>query len=652
MSTRIECQVTGCDYVAEHASEGVAIALLTSHGQNHKKSGKQKAPHIERPELKQDISIEEWQVFEKDWSRFEKYIDIEDGDLADQLFQCCVKPLRKLLIKENPNIIDEGVPALLDAMKRMAVLHVATSVRRANLLSTKQEHGQTFRQFFANVRAAAATCGFSVKCPQTCCALREPVDYSPMVIKDILIAGIEDHEILKDVLGMTDLDTKTDKDIVRFVEEKEIARNAMQASSSNANALSGHNKSAYRKMNPPPAETEIKKKLAMKGKCSDCQKEISLYKKYASGKLNKDAFKVCTGCYRKTKKSESKTETNESTEASSVFSFIGALNVEDDAASVVAFATRVACNGTPEEDGFEMAHLPLKISLSSYALSKFRRCLGDMESSPVEVFAKSGSCITECSLGEDLLQRLNCSRSQVVKGRVFVKLESGGVVVDKMVKVKKSARGLFLDEGTMAELQAQNPEVVQDSGGRFGIPDAGYQTCANSSYVILNHHIFTPSGWSRVSKLSHPKLRVRIRTDAADYEQLNAVQPRIIPKFIDVVADSGAQSCLWSRSEFLRSGFAMKDLVPVRHVMKAANCAEIEIDGAILLRLSGTSQDGSSYEAAVMVYVSPNAKSFFLSKEAMIQLGIIAPSFPQIGATGQLGPFSSTPQKQLIARLM
>ena len=190
MSTRIECQVTGCDYVAEHASEGVAIALLTSHGQNHKKSGKQKAPHIERPELKQDISIEEWQVFENDWSRFEKYIDIEDGDLADQLFQCCVKPLRKLLIKENPNIIDEGVPALLDAMKRMAVLHVATSVRRANLLSTKQEHGQTFRQFFANVRVAAATCGFGVKCPQTCCALREPVDYSPMAIRDILIAGI------------------------------------------------------------------------------------------------------------------------------------------------------------------------------------------------------------------------------------------------------------------------------------------------------------------------------------------------------------------------------------------------------------------------------------------------------------------------------
>ena len=170
MSTRIRCQVTGCDYVAEHTSENVAIALLTSHGQNHKKS-KQKAP-IDRPECKQDISIEEWQEFESDWSRFKRSHDVDD-DLANQLFHCCVIPLRSLLIKENPNIIHEGEEALLNAMKQMAVLHVATSVRRANLLSTKQESGQTFRQFYANVRAAASTCGFSVRCPQTCCSLRQ-----------------------------------------------------------------------------------------------------------------------------------------------------------------------------------------------------------------------------------------------------------------------------------------------------------------------------------------------------------------------------------------------------------------------------------------------------------------------------------------------
>ena len=59
-------------------------------------------------------------------------------------------------------IIKAEEQALMAAMKRMAVLHIATSVRRTNLLSKTQDHGQTFREFFANVRAAAAHITFNV----------------------------------------------------------------------------------------------------------------------------------------------------------------------------------------------------------------------------------------------------------------------------------------------------------------------------------------------------------------------------------------------------------------------------------------------------------------------------------------------------------
>ena len=157
--------------------------------------------------------------------------------------------------------------------------------------------------------------------------------------------------------------------------------------------------------------------------------------------------------------------------------------------------------------------------------------------------------------------------------------------------------------------------------------------CTSNSHVVLDHHIFTPTGWSKVSTLRHPQLRIRITTQKSDYDRMNARHPTIAPKFIDVVVDSGAQSCLWSWKEFIANGFSMKDLIPVRHTMRAANRASINIDGAILLRLSGNSADGSNYEAAAMVYISPDAKSFFLSKDVMVQLGIISRSFPQIGAT-------------------
>ena len=101
---------------------------------------------------------------------------------------------------------------------------------------------------------------------------------------------------------------------------------------------------------------------------------------------------------------------------------------------------------------------------------------------------------------------------------------------------------------------------------------------------------------------------------------------------ITVVVDSGAQSCLWSRQECLKFGFSMNDLIPVVHKMKSANCSPIRIDGAIILRMSGRTPDGSEVEAAAIEYISPDAATFYLSMEVMVQLGIIPKTFPQVGA--------------------
>ena len=45
----------------------------------------------------------------------------------------------------------------------------------------------------------------------------------------------------------------------------------------------------------------------------------------------------------------------------------------------------------------------------------------------------------------------------------------------------------------------------------------------------------------------------------------------------------------------------MKDLISVDHHMKAVNTAPIEIDGAIIVRLSGYDSMDKEVEAAVMV---------------------------------------------------
>ena len=79
-------------------------------------------------------------------------------------------------------------------------------------------------------------------------------------------------------------------------------------------------------------------------------------------------------------------------------------------------------------------------------------------------------------------------------------------------------------------------------------------------------------------------------------------------------------------------GFSRSDLILVKQTIYAANHEEIIVEGAIFLHLSGKSETGISQRAAVMVYVSPSTNRFYLSKEALIQLGVISPDFPRIDA--------------------
>ena len=129
---KIDCQYPGCDYSAEHESEAVAIVMYQSHGNSHLGNSTSadrrthaKPPQISRPEVKQDISAEEWYSFEEEWKRFKRITDLHTSEIPDQLLQCCERPLSRLILKENPKITDEGEDALLEAIQKMAVLQVA-----------------------------------------------------------------------------------------------------------------------------------------------------------------------------------------------------------------------------------------------------------------------------------------------------------------------------------------------------------------------------------------------------------------------------------------------------------------------------------------------------------------------------------------------
>ena len=213
-----------------------------------------------------------------------------------QLFDCCDKTLRRLILKENPEVIESREEELLQALKRMAVIKIATCVRRTRLLTLKQDHGQSIREFYANVKAQAATCDFSVKCTQTCCHGKPAVDYTSLVVKDIIICGLSDIEIRKDVLEWPDLDSKSTTDLVGFIEGKETSKKAWSGQPADAASSSGYKK----KQN----EQEPSKKLSLKGSCEKCGVQMSLFTRNKSGRINKTAFTKCFKCHKESFKSQ------------------------------------------------------------------------------------------------------------------------------------------------------------------------------------------------------------------------------------------------------------------------------------------------------------------------------------------------------------
>ena len=110
-------------------------------------------------------------------------------------------------------------------MQRLAVIPIATGVFRTELMQMCQMRDESFRSFAARVLGKADICAFFTDC----CGLK--VNYTGHIIRDNLLNGISDLDIRRKTLGTTDILTTSVNDVIALVESKEMARNAIPASS-------------------------------------------------------------------------------------------------------------------------------------------------------------------------------------------------------------------------------------------------------------------------------------------------------------------------------------------------------------------------------------------------------------------------------------
>jgi len=474
----IDCPIASCSYSTGDVEPAIAAALLTVHNNVHigaaapAAATKQKAPKLTRPTISGGSSEEIWNSFQARWNLFRNGTQLTPNEVTQQLFQCCDDPLGNDLIRGNPNIVmDSDERELLKAIKRLAVIPVAISVRRSDLLSIRQCDGESIRTFFARIKGKAATCAYNVDCSAPAC--HQSVDFTDVIVKDVLISGLAEDEIKREVLGWAGLDASTMEETVSFLEAKEMAREALNRQSS-TNAISSYRQSKRHG-----------KKDSGKINCQSCNVEME---KFTWSKRHKKLVerKFCLSCWQK--------------------------------------------NSPRQQTGPERPTDKQKDKSDAHAIA------------------------------------------------------IGGI----------------------------------------------------TSAARLNHMLFDPeSGWKMIESMAHPTLELTISVDQLDYQGVNRSTPNVKPSNITVVTDTGAQSCLWGLSDFLRCGFTTNDLIPIKHNLYAANKEKIAVLGAVLIRLSGRTSDGDRRTAAVMAYISPNTRRFYLSREALIQLGIITKDFPRIGSADE-----------------
>ena len=226
-------------------------------------------------------------MFTRRWDVFRTGSGIDDESAPSQLFQCAENELGDSLLKANPHAASNTLQDLLAAMRSLVVIPVATGVLRTELLQLRQERDEPFRAFTARVRGKAETCAFSTKyeCGKN-------VDYTDHVIRDVLLNGISDPDIRREVLGTQNVLQTPVNDVIALVENKRMAGNALPSSTRSAVSSFKRQQEAPKE---PPSATPSRADQAKQAACPHCKNLFKIFTEGTRG-WNTKPHTVCLNC--------------------------------------------------------------------------------------------------------------------------------------------------------------------------------------------------------------------------------------------------------------------------------------------------------------------------------------------------------------------
>ena len=329
----IQCHLPACTFSTPDVDSAVAAVMLAHHlSSAHPAPAQRKAPTIPQPKVTASIYEDQWDSFTREWIVYKETVSMPADKIPVYLLSCCSQELKSSVERADPAITTKSEADVLAAIKRHAVISVAVSVLRTELLVMKQDHGENVLAFASRALGKARNCKLTVRCPHDA-----NVDYSEEMVKQVVLAGMYDDDIKRKVLGTVGIDDKSLNETIAIIEMEEMASRSMTGISLPAQAGSTN----FKKQISPNDS-----RLQLKGKCETCGADFPKHRiRRVSGKVDTLLTdRLCKPCWQKKRDSRrpkhSPTHENEASGSAKAddFPYLAAVHLGEESPSTEMLA--------------------------------------------------------------------------------------------------------------------------------------------------------------------------------------------------------------------------------------------------------------------------------------------------------------------------
>ena len=536
-----------------------------------------RADKLRRPEVSEGMTDADWEYFKDCWERYKKSARLEGETAAAQLWDCCSQDLARRVYDSGMSRNSSEVQ-LLERIKNLAIKAQNKLCNIVTFFSMKQAQDEGSGVFLARLKGQGAVCDFTTQCK--CVSggqVGSSVSFADIIIKYQFVCGLHNSDIREKVLSAA------------AVKEMDLEETAKLAQASEMGKTS----------------SEILKTSAhLNRMSSDGGSGRGGTGSGGQGTGRKNAFdgkeKKCSHCGKQGHTSKTRRDRN-----------CPALNHKCEKCHKVGhFGSQ--CYSKPAQTASikEENEEDLSAELGAFfniSAAQPEKCSSD------EFF----QCLEEKWLPSYCLEELTSEEAEELRLTSAASLE------------------LELDTLLEPELGSLPPEVA---GSLLSVKSE-----ERKEFCVLSHQACDKFGvWASTRVEDHPVVTLEVGVDTGALHSLKLRQPKH-PQIVkcSCLADTGAQIDVMGPQQSRKFGLKEDDLVAASLGVSVANNQGLKLLGAAFLTLMGKDSQGKTRKSRRMVYVAEGISSFFLSRASCRELGIIGPTFPEVGTFSENGSLQS-----------